>query len=177
MNKKLQIGIIGSAGSDDYRGARGATQKMQDLAFDLGRILACNNCNVVTGGKSGIMQAAAKGAKESGGITIGVVKGKERFTSNNYVDVEVISGMEANGMDELLIVNMCDALIAVGGGAGTLQEMCLAYRNNKPVIALASEEGWAQIMAGKYFDNRRRMKVIKTGSAKEAVEAALNLFK
>lgn len=176
QRKKYQIGIIGSAGNDDYNGAQGASDNMMAEAEKIGRLLAENNAIVVTGGKSGIMEAGAKGAKKAGGQTVGVVKGIKRFTSNNFTDIEVISGMEADGFDELLLVNMCDALIVIGGGAGTLEEITIAYRNKKPIIALTTQSGWAKELAGKFLDNRNTVKIEMASSAEEAVDKALKLL-
>lgn len=176
LQKKYQIGIIGSAGNDDYDGAQGATVNMIIEAEKIGSLLAKNNAIVVTGGKSGIMEAGAKGAKNAGGQTVGVVKGIKRFTSNNFTDIEVISGMEANGFDELLLVNMCDALIVIGGGAGTLEEITIAYRNKKPIVALTTQSGWAKELAGKFLDNRNTVKIEMANSAEEAVEKTLQLL-
>lgn len=176
QRKKYQIGIIGSAGNDDYNGAQGASDNMMAEAEKIGRLLAENNAVVVTGGKSGIMEAGAKGAKKAGGQTVGVVKGIKRFTSNNFTDIEVISGMEADGFDELLLVNMCDALIVIGGGAGTLEEITIAYRNKKPIIALTTQSGWAKELAGKFLDNRNTVKIEMADSAEEAVNKTLQLL-
>lgn len=172
--KKLQIGIIGSAGEDDYQKKGGASKEMMQTAYELGQLLAKNNTIVVTGGKDGIMETAAKGAKEASGLTIGVVKGKERFTSNNYIDVEVISGMIADGMDELTLALMCDAVIVVGGGAGTLQEIAIAYRNNKPIVALDNLGGWSEKLANLYLDEREKVLIKSAKSAKEAVNLVLS---
>ena len=175
--KKYQIGIIGSAGNDDYNGSSGATKEMMAEAFEIGELLAKNNAIVVTGGKSGIMEAGAKGAKQAGGTTVGVVQGKKRFTSNSFTDVEIPTGMEACGFDEFLLVNMCDALIVIGGGAGTLEEITIAYRNNKPIVALANQAGWAKDLAGKFLDSRKTIKVEKANTAAEAVEKIISLLK
>ncbi len=175
--KKLQIGIIGSAGSDDYRGAEGATDKMLLLAEEIGFLLAQNNATVVTGGKSGIMEYGAKGAKRAGGQTVGVIKGTKRFTSNQYTDIEVISGMEGDGLDELLLVNMCDGFIVIGGGAGTLEEIAIAYRNKKPMIAMTNEPGWARELAGRYLDNRQTVMIGSATMAEEAVSKLLQVLK
>jgi len=98
FQKKYQIGIIGSAGNDDYNGAQGASDIMMAEAEKIGYLLAENNVIVITGGKSGIMEAGARGAKKARGLTVGVVKGAKRYTSNNFTDIEVISGMEAGGL-------------------------------------------------------------------------------
>src|SRR4030042_3053980 len=173
--KKIQIGIVGSAGDDDYGGALGASKSMMDDAEEIGYLLAKNGAMIVTGGKSGIMEAGARGAKKAGGYTVGVVKGSRRFTSNKYTDIEVISGMEADGFDEFLLVNMCDALIVIGGGAGTLEEIAIAYRNKKPIVALTPHHGWAKELAGKYLDDRNTVEIKTAKSAKEAVEKIFKL--
>ncbi len=175
FRKKYQIGIIGSAGNDDYSGSSGATEKMMAEAEKIGELLARNDVIVVTGGKSGIMEAGARGAKKIGGITIGIIKGKKRFTSNNFTDIEVISGMEADGLDELLLVNMCDGLIVIGGGAGTLEEIAIAYRNAKPMVALTTQAGWAKKLAGQFLDSRKTVKIEQAKNAEEAVEKILKL--
>ena len=175
-SKKYQIGIIGSAGNDDYNGAQGASGSMMAEAEKIGRLLAENDAVVVTGGKSGIMEAGAKGAKEAGGQTIGVIKGTKRFMSNAFTDIEVISGMEGDGFDELLLVNMCDALIVIGGGAGTLEEIAIAYRNRKPIIALTTQAGWAKELADRFLDSRNTIRIESADSAEEAVDKALRLL-
>ncbi len=168
--KKIQIGIIGSAGNDDYENGTGADKKMMLEAEKLGKLLAENNAVVVTGGKSGIMEAAARGAKKAFGTTIGVISGGERFTSNNFTDIEILSGMTVEGFDEFLLVNMCDGFIIVGGGAGTLGEISIAYRNSKPLVALANTGGWAEKLAGTYLDSRKRVKIRKADNTNEAIK-------
>jgi len=177
FQKKYRIGIIGSAGNDDYNGAQGASDIMMAEAEKIGYLLAENNVIVITGGKSGIMEAGARGAKKARGLTVGVVKGAKRYTSNNFTDIEVISGMEAGGFDEFLLVNMCDVLIVIGGGAGTLEEMAIAYRNKKPIIALTTQAGWAKELAGKFLDNRNIIKIETANNAEEAVKKTLELLK
>ncbi|MDZ7612002.1 MAG: TIGR00725 family protein [Candidatus Moranbacteria bacterium] len=175
--KKYQIGVIGSAGKDDYKNGKGASKKLMAEAEKIGRLLAKKNAVVVTGGKDGIMEASSRGAKIEGGLTVGVIKGRWRFKSNQFVDVEVISGMEVDGFDELLLVNMCDGLIALGGGAGTLEEIAIAYRNNKPVVAVKNQKGWAQDLAEKFLDERRRIKIESAESGEKAVEKILSMIK
>jgi uncharacterized protein (TIGR00725 family) len=171
--KKLQIGVIGSAGKDDYKNNGAADEKMIMAAEEIGKLLAEAGAIVVTGGKDGIMEAAAKGSKLAGGITVGVIKGKDRFHSNNYTDIEIISGMIADGFDELTLVLMCDSLIVIGGGAGTLQEITVAYRNNKPIIALDYLEGWGEKLAGKYLDERKKIFIQSAKTPAEAVKLVL----
>lgn len=174
-SKKFQIGVIGSAGSDDYLGSTGATKQMLKQAELVGSFLAKNGAAVVTGGKSGVMESAAKGAKKYKGTTIGVIKGKKRFTSNQFTDIEVISGMEADGFDEFLLVTMCDALIVIGGGAGTLEEITIAYRNSKPIIVLDGNGGWGEKLKDSYLDERNRIKIETVLTPEKAVKEAFKL--
>jgi len=176
IKRKLQIGVIGSAGPEEYPGKGGATEKLIKKAREIGRLLAERNVFVVTGGKGGIMEAAAKGAKEGGGITIGVIKDGKRFVSNNFTDVEVVTGMSTGG-SEFVQTLMCDVLIVLGGGAGTLEEMTIAYRNQKPIVILDKTDGWSKKIIGKYIDQRKQIKIAVAKTPKEAVEKAIQLAK
>ena len=172
--KKLQIGVIGSAGQGDYENNGAASKEMMIIAKEVGELLAKANAVVVTGGKDGIMEAAAEGAKKAGGLTVGVIKGRDRFLSNQYTDVEIISGMVADGFDELTLVLMCDAFIVIGGGVGTLQEIAIAYRNNKPIIAIDYLGGWGKKLAGKYLDERKKIFIKSANNSEEAVNLVLS---
>jgi uncharacterized protein (TIGR00725 family) len=82
------------------------------------------------------MEAACRGAKEAGGLTVGILPGTERAAANAFVDVAIPSGLgEARNP---LIVRAADALIAVGGGYGTLSEIALALKAGKRVVGLDS---------------------------------------
>lgn len=176
MNKKFQIGIIGSAGSEEYPKNGTPSPKIFEIAYQLGKLVAKNNAILITGGKGGIMESAAKGAKENGGTTVGVVQGSQRLTSNEFTDIEVVSGMTATGEETILIL-MCDGLIGVGGGAGTLQELSIAYRNQKPVVLISSQNGWSKSLAGKYLDSRKRVKFKSATTPEKAVKILLKLIK
>lgn len=84
------------------------------------------------------MQAACRGAKEAGGSTVGLLPGLDRRDANRYVDVAVPTGLgEARNA---LVVRAADALIAIGGGYGTLSEIALALRTGKRVVGLGTWE-------------------------------------
>lgn len=85
-----------------------------------------------------MMEAASKGAREAGGITLGILPGADRSEANEWVSVAVPTGMgEARNA---LVVRAADALVAVGGAWGTLSEIALARKAGKPVAGLASWE-------------------------------------
>jgi uncharacterized protein (TIGR00725 family) len=91
---------------------------------------------VVCGGLGGVMEAACRGAKEADGTTLGLLPGSDRVQANPYVDVAVPTGLgEARNA---LVVRTADALVAVGGGYGTLSEIALALRAGKSVVGLGT---------------------------------------
>ena len=176
-SKKLQIGVIGYADVEEYPKENTPDEEIYKFAEQIGFLLAKNGATVVTGGKGGVMESAAFGAKKANGTTIGVIKGKQRFCSNEFTDMEVLTGMIADGFDEFILVMMCDALIVVGGGAGTLEEIVIAYRNKKPVVALEKTGGWADKTILEYLDERKTIKVEPAQTPEEAVEKAIELAK
>jgi uncharacterized protein (TIGR00725 family) len=104
----------------------------------VGRELAARGAVVVCGGLGGAMEAACRGAKEAGGTTVGLLPGLDRSDANPYVDVAVLTGLgEARNA---LVVRTADALVAVGGGYGTLSEIGLALRTGKRVVGLRTWE-------------------------------------
>jgi uncharacterized protein (TIGR00725 family) len=107
-------------------------------AESVGRALAGRGAVVVCGGLGGVMEAACRGAKEADGTTVGLLPGSDRAQANRYVDVAVPTGLgEARNA---LVVRTADALVAVGGGYGTLSEIALALRAGKAVVGLESWE-------------------------------------
>ena len=111
---------------------------------------------VVCGGLGGVMEAACRGAKQAGGTTVGILPGSDRAAANEFVDVAIPTGMgEARNA---LVVRAADALIAVGGGYGTLSEIALALKAGKRVVGIGS---WA-------IDG-----VVAVDDAEAAVEAAV----
>ncbi len=82
------------------------------------------------------MEAACRGAKEAGGTTVGILPGGDRAGANPYVDVAIATGLgEARNA---LVVRAADALIAIGGGYGTLSEVALALKAGKRVVGLGT---------------------------------------
>lgn len=172
--KKLQIGVIGSAGPEEYAFEKPGL-KMLVAAEVIGQELARQNCIVINGGKGGIMEAVCKGAQGTGGITVAETSGLERFSANPFVDIEVVTGDVAfRGPSQL--VAMSDALICLGGGAGTLQEICVAYRMKKPIVLLVGFGGWTDRLDNQeWLDERRLIAFTRVSTPKDAVEQAISL--
>ncbi len=174
MKRKFQIGVLGSAGPEEYRFKK-PDSLIYSTAEKIGGLLAKENCILFCGGKGGIMESAARGAKTAGGITVGVVKGSKRFVSNKFIDIEIVTNSET-GSDVGSLILSCDGLIVLGGGAGTLQEISTAYRNKIPMIAFIGLKGYGDIFAGRYLDDRRLIKIEKAKTAEDAVSRLLKLI-
>ena len=104
----------------------------------VGRELGSRGVVLICGGRGGVMEAACRGAKDAGGLTVGILPGLDRADANPYVDVVIATGLgEARNA---LVVNAADAVIAVGSGYGTLSEIGLALRAGKRVVGIGTWE-------------------------------------
>ena len=120
-----------------------AAPPLRALAREIGRLLVERGFRVVTGGLGGVMEAASEGARSAvayrEGDVIGILPGAEAEQANPFVDVVIPSGLGI--ARNALVVSTADAVVAVGGGSGTLSEIAMAWQLGKPVIALAVG-GW-----------------------------------
>jgi uncharacterized protein (TIGR00725 family) len=106
-------------------------------AREVGRLLAEAGAVVVCGGYGGVMAAAAAGAREAGGIAVGILSGRDAEGASPDLTVAIPTGLgEARNA---LVVRAADAVIAVGGSWGTLSELAFGMRSGKPVVTLG---GW-----------------------------------
>jgi uncharacterized protein (TIGR00725 family) len=119
------IGVIGGST---------CTKEEAALAEETGGLLAQRGAVLVCGGLGGVMEAVARGAKANGGVTVGILPGGDPRAANKYIDVPLATGL--GEMRNFLIVQTAHALIAIGGGVGTLSEIALAQRIEKPVVGL-----------------------------------------
>ena len=122
---RLLIGVIG--------GSWCSTEETQS-AVVVGRLLAEQGAVLLCGGLGGVMEAAARGAKDAGGLTVGILPGADAKEANPYIEVPLATGM--GEMRNALIVRAAQAVIAIGGGWGTLSEIALAQRIQTPVVGL-----------------------------------------
>lgn len=104
------------------------------LAEETGRLLAQRGAIVLCGGLGGVMEAVARGVKANGGTTVGILPGTDPAAANRYIDIPLATGM--GEMRNALIVRAAQAVIAIGGGWGTLSEIALAQRIGTPVAGL-----------------------------------------
>jgi hypothetical protein len=80
------------------------------------------------------MEAACRGAKDGGGLTIGILPGKDKNEANRFVDIPIVTSM--SHARNAIIVRTADVLIAVDGKYGTLSEIGLALAIGKKVVGL-----------------------------------------
>lgn len=149
-------------------GASSPTPEVLAVAEQVGREIARRGYGLACGGLGGVMEAACRGAKEEGGLTIGILPGKHKTDANEFVDICIPTniGYARNTM----VVLAGDAAIAVGGGAGTLSEICYSWVFKKPVVAMTGIPGWSARMAGERIDPSRTDQVMSAATAAEALD-------
>lgn len=165
---------MGSAADLNY------AKDIEKIAEEIGRLIAKSGNITVYGAEKdydSLSTAAARGAKSKNGLTVGVTygKGNDIFESE-FTDVIIATGIERGGGREFVLVNSCDAIIAVSGGSGTLTEMAIAYQSNIPIACIKNTGGWSDKLADEYIDGRERLKVIGVKNAKEAVDTILEIL-
>lgn len=149
---RTQVAVVGAAS---------ASAEIAELAFAVGRLLAQHGATLVCGGLTGVMEAAARGAREGGGTTIGILPGESRAEANEWIDYAIPTGI--GHARNLAVAASGDVVIAVGGEWGTVSEIALARKLGRPVIALAP----GILLEGEG--------IYRAQSAEEAVELALSL--
>jgi len=117
----VQVAVIGAG--DCSSGEASAAE-------EIGRILAENEAILISGGMGGVMEASCRGAFLAGGTTIGILPGTGN--GNPFLSVRVRTGM--SHARNFLVVESADAVIAVGGGYGTLSEIAFALKSGKPIF-------------------------------------------
>jgi len=162
--KKRQILVIGN--NDN-----GCTPESEKLAYDVGSEVAKSNSVLITGGLGGVMRAACRGAQESGGITVGIIPQDDPSHANEFCDVVIPSGMGLTR--DFLNALAADGVIVIGGGSGTLSEICAAYMYKKPIVALKNSGGTASKYADTYLDHRKNVKIIGVETHKQAIKYIL----
>ena len=147
-------------------GVIGASRAGRDVArdaYEVGRLIARRGAAMICGGLGGVMEAAARGAKEEGGLTIGVLPGDDPRQANPYIDIPIVTGM--GYARNIIIVRSARVIIAVGGSYGTLSEIAYALNLGVPLIGLGT---WdiAKIDKGKTG-------MVMARTPEEAVEEAM----
>ncbi len=115
-------------------GGRRTEQSLLKEAEEAGRLIAKNGATLVCGGLGGVMEAASRGAKAAGGLTVGILPQNDATEANQYIDIPIATGIGIGR--NVIIARTADALIAVGGEYGTLSEIAFALQMGKPVVGI-----------------------------------------
>lgn len=134
--KKIRIGVIGTSEPD---------ARLYRIAKEVGREIARRDGVLICGGLGGVMEAAAKGAQQKGGLTIGILPAEDTSLANPYIDIPIATGIgEARN---IIIVRSAEALIAIGKGFGTLSEISFALKMKKPLVGIETWDVSSQILS------------------------------
>jgi uncharacterized protein (TIGR00725 family) len=146
-------------------GAGRCSKDVAQIAESVGRELARRGVTLVCGGLGGVMEAACRGAKSEGGLTIGILPGFSRREANPHVDIPVVTGLgEARNV---IVVRTSQAVIAVDGEYGTLSEIAYALKLGIPVVGLNT---WQLAKEGRLVPA-----IVEATTPAEAVDKALAL--
>lgn len=139
------------------------SEQQANLAEQVGRLLAERGAVVTCGGRGGVMEAACRGAQQAGGVTIGLLPGTDHQAGNPYLTAALPTGLgEARNA---LVAQAGQALIAIGGGPGTLSEIALAVKAGRRVVTLSS---WSA-----QGSDQSKLEVLVAENPEQAVAMAL----
>ncbi len=154
MKRRPLIAVCGDTKLDK-------TDKKYRLAEKLGQKLIDSGYRIITGGLGGIMEAASSGAKKSEtykeGDIVGILPGADPSESNEYTDIVIATDLDYG---RNLIISNSDAVIAIGGGAGTLSEIAMGWAMKRLIIAY-EVDGWSGKLANSRIDPRIRYENIE----------------
>src|SRR5208283_5231223 len=125
--QKITISVIGGSS---------ISPKIEDLAESVGKMIAELDCVLVCGGLGGAMEAAAKGAKKAGGMTIGILPGKDKRDANPYIDISLPTSI--GYARNTIVACSADIIVALPGSFGTNSEICYVLGCKRPVIYLGN---------------------------------------
>ncbi len=167
MTKKIQILIIG-------HNTNGCTEERSQVAYETGSEVAKTGHVLVTGGLGGVMEAACHGARDSNGLTVGIIPQADASMANQYCDIVIPTGI---GLTRDFLTSLsADGIIIIGGGSGTLSEICAAYMHKKPMVSIRNMGGVNAQFIDNYLDHRENIKIIGVNTPKEAVDKILELI-
>jgi len=167
MTKKRQILVIGN-------NTNGCTPKHEKIAFEVGAEIAKSDSVLITGGLGGVMAAASHGAHDANGLTVGIIPQDDATMANEFCDIVIPTGMGLTR--DFLNALTADGVIIVGGGSGTLSEVCAAYMYKKPMVAIRNIGGSVEPYIDGFLDHRENIKIIGVDTPQEAVKKILELI-
>ena len=174
MARPYVIAVIGKSNKDPKSPP---SPEALRAAERVGANIAGAGAILITGGLSGVMEAASRGAKRANGLVIGMLPGFRKEDANAYVDVAITTGM--GWMRNTLVIRAADAVIMISGGIGTLNELTVAYQD-KPTVVLEHTGGWSDRIreiayGGTHLDESGSATLHFAATPEEAVDLALRL--
>lgn len=167
MARRKQILVIGY-GKDH------CPESAYEVAYQVGLQVAKHDLILLTGGLGGVMEAASRGARDGGGFVIGIIPQDDKEQANDYCDAVIATGM--GFARDFITAYSADAIIVVGGGAGTLIEVSAAYQKKIPIVAVKGTGGVADRVADTYIDDRKTERVFGESDAAKAVKTVFALI-
>lgn len=128
MERRPAVAVIGGGGEE--------SDEVLDLAYQVGAEIGARDATLVCGGRGGVMEAAARGARERDGHTVGIIPGYEHREANPQIEFVIATGVgEARNA---IVIGSADAVVALAGEGGTLSEIGFALKLGRPLVALRS---------------------------------------
>jgi uncharacterized protein (TIGR00725 family) len=143
-------------------------------ARKVGAEVAKRGALLLSGGLGGVMEAASQGAKEAGGFVIGIIPQDNKSEANMFCDAVIATGI--GFARDFVTASSADAIVVVGGGAGTLIEIAAAYQKRIPIVAVKGTGGVADRLVDTYIDDRKVELILGGDTPEEAVKLAFSLL-
>lgn len=166
--RRTAVAVVGYSGDINEEPVKSLTNLCLELGRELGKRYV-----VFTGGRNGVMELVARGVKEVGGISVGILPW-DGSDANEYNSVIVSTGLDFQ-MRSFIMIKSVDVVISVGGEIGTAIEILAAYANMKPIILVRNTGGWTDrivsvLIDGLYLDNRKLAPVLQAYTVNEVIE-------
>ncbi|MGB9677279.1 MAG: TIGR00725 family protein [Candidatus Ratteibacteria bacterium] len=163
--------IIAVCGSNT--GDKNLNKEVLKISERVGELIAEKGGILICGGLGGVMEAVSKGAKEKGGITVGILP-YDKSKANKYIDIPI--GTNLGFYRNYIIVNSADVIIGICGRWGTLNEISIAMSLGKPVILISSSKGICELFSKREILDKFEGKPYIVKTPEEAVELAFKLI-
>ena len=164
---KKVISICGSDVDDDN-----LSDYALEVAEKVGGLIAQKGGVLVCGGLGGVMKAACKGAKKENGITIGILP-YTKEEANEYIDIAIPTNI--GNVRNFIVANTGDAVIAIGGRWGTLNEISFRMISEKPLVLIKGTGGCVDKIISSNIMQNIESRYYIANSAEEAVEKAFEM--
>src|SRR6056297_310333 len=162
--RSKQVVIIGSSDASAHL----------DTAMSIGHFVAVNKWVLISGGRTGIMEAASRGASEAGGTVVGITPSHQFGEANQYCTIVIPSGIgfARNSINVL----SGDVIVSIGGKSGTLSELAYAWQYGKPVICCSFTGGWSSKILQQPVDDRKSGTFYDAKNIDDVYSILLNLL-